>query len=235
MKKEILRQLKSDYEKLEIQPSSDLWDRMQLGKENIPSVSHKNSFQWWKYAAVVLLLISLGSLFYFNFNKAEENRSIVKTGNPLKSTPAKSDVEIINSDKMHTENSIAVTPNDNRVDKAEENKKRNITSQEDLNSNSLVLAAEEKVSTNDLIKNQVSEEKITSPDVEKPVIAERKKASYIKADELLLGREFDKTRDETRNHHKTFGVLELKKIKIKTPNSFKILGMTVFSDSLQTK
>jgi hypothetical protein len=231
MKKEILRQLKSDYEKLEIQPSSDLWDRMQLGKENIPSVSHKNSFQWWKYAAVVLLLISLGSLFYFNFNKAEENRSIVKTGNPLKSTPAKSDVEIINSDKMHTENSIAVTPNDNRVDKAEENKKRNITSQEDLNSNSLVLAAEEKVSTNDLIKNQVSEEKITSPDVEKPVIAERKKASYIKADELLLGREFDKTRDD----HKTFGVLELKKIKIKTPNSFKILGMTVFSDSLQTK
>jgi hypothetical protein len=235
MKKEILRQLKSDYEKLEIQPSSDLWDRMQFGKDNIPSVSKKISFQWWKYAAVAVLLISLGSLFYFNFNKAEENRNMVKTSNSLKSTPAKSNVEIINSDKMHTENNIAVTPNENRADKAEENKKTNITSQEHLNSNSLVLAAEEKVSTNDLSRNRVTEEKITSQDAEKPVIAERKKATYIKADELLLGREFDKTRDETRNHHKTFGVLELKKIKIKTPNSFKILGMTVFSDSLQTK
>ncbi|WP_449397976.1 hypothetical protein [Chryseobacterium wanjuense] len=83
--------------------------------------------------------------------------------------------------------------------------------------------------------NPVVQEKIITQNFEKPLIAERKKPNYIKADELLLGREFDKTREESHDHHKTFGVVDMGKIKIKSPNSFKILGMTVFSDSLEAK
>ena len=238
MKKEILRQLRSDYEKLEIKPSADLWDRiesMELEKEKTPYLSSKTSFQWWKYAAVVVFLISLGGLFYFNSNQTEKNNVIAKNNDPVKPSQPKSNVEIINSNINHTENNITVTSNQNRIDEVTQDKKVIIASQKPLPINHMVLAKEEKIIINDFNKTPVIEEKITNSIVEKPVIAERKKTNYIKADELLLGREFDKTRAESQDHHKTFGVLDMEKIKIKSPNSFKILGLTVFSDSLETK
>ncbi|RTZ46532.1 hypothetical protein EJ377_20445 [Chryseobacterium arthrosphaerae] len=61
------------------------------------------------------------------------------------------------------------------------------------------------------------------------------KTDYIKADELLLGREFDKKREENRTDIRKFGALDMTKIKIKSPNTFKILGVTVYSDSLESK
>jgi hypothetical protein len=229
MKKEILRQLRSDYEKLEIKPSADLWDRiesMELEKEKTQDLSSKTSFQWWKYAAVAVLLISLGGLFYFNSNQTEKNNVIAKNYAAKASQP-KSNIKIINSNINHTENNIAITSNENKIDEVKQDKKVIIISPKPLQINNSVLAKEEKIIINDFIK--------TSIIVEKPVIAERKKTNYIKADELLLGREFDKTREESHDHHKTFGVLDMGKIKIKSPNSFKILGMTVFSDSLETE
>ncbi|WP_449397975.1 hypothetical protein [Chryseobacterium wanjuense] len=72
MKKEILNQLKSNYDKREIKPSADLWDRIEQGMDKTPVLSPKKTFEWMKYAAVVLLLISFGAVFYFISNKTEK-------------------------------------------------------------------------------------------------------------------------------------------------------------------
>jgi hypothetical protein len=205
---------------------------MELEKERMPNLSSKTSFRWWKYAAVVVLLISLSGLFYFNSNQTEKNNVFTKNSNAIKSSQPKSNVEIINSNINHTENNITITSNEHQINEVKQDKKIIIVSQKPLQINNPVLA---KVILNDFNKILVIEEKITNSIVEKSVLAEREKTSYIKADELLLGREFDKTREESRDHHKTFGVLDMGKIKIKSPNSFKILGMTVFSDSLETE
>lgn len=235
MKKEILRQLKSDYEKLEIEPSRNLWSRMEFEKDKMPDLSPEISFLWWKYAAVVLFLMSFGSLFYFNSNRAEKKHVTAKNSNSAKPTQATSNVEIISSNVNHTENNIGVISNENNINNVKQNEKVVIISQKSLPINNSVVTTEEEVTISDFSKNSVTDEKIANSTDEKPLITERRKANYIKAEELLLGRELDKTRKESHEHHKTFGVLDMEKIKIQGPASFKILGMTVFADSSETK
>ncbi|WP_139166273.1 hypothetical protein [Chryseobacterium soldanellicola] len=208
---------------------------MELKEGKMPDLSSKTSFQWWKYVAIVVFLISLGGLFYFNSNQTEKNNIVAKNNHSKKSVKVKSNAEIINSDLNYTENNIIITSNENKTDEIRQDKKVIIISQKPLQMSNSVIAVKEKDIVNYFSQNPVIEEKITNSTLEKPVIVEREKTSYIKAEELLLGREFDKTREESHEHHKTFGILDMERIKIKSPNSFKILGVTVFSDSLETK
>jgi hypothetical protein len=63
MKNNMLNNLKSDYEKLEIKPSADLWDRLdQSWMKSLKML--KTVFQWWKYAAIILLMVSVGTIIY---------------------------------------------------------------------------------------------------------------------------------------------------------------------------
>lgn len=183
MKKEILRRLKSDYEKLEIKPSADLWDRiepMRLETGKTSDLSSETSFQWWKYAAVVVLLISLGGLFYFNSNQTERNNVVTKNSNTIKSSQPKSNVGIINSNINNTKNNITIASNEHQIDKVKQDKKIIIVSQKPLQINHMILAKEEKIIINDFNKIPVIEEKITNSIIEKPVIAERKKNKLYK-------------------------------------------------------
>lgn len=223
----MLNKLKSDYEELEIKPSSDLWDRLDGKLDRKPEIALKSSFQWWKYAAVIVLLISLGSLFYFNSNKPQSEKVQVagKTSeNILKPVEKQNEV-------------VALKVIKNQV--SSESGKKNSTS------NSLPEKFAEKIELakdiaiaekeNKIVKvpEVLAEEKETN--LIKPIVAERKKASYISADDLLLGRELDKAREENYNDQRKFGVIDMSKIKIKGPNSLKILGFTVISDSLKSK
>lgn len=230
MKKEILKQVRSNYEKLEIKPSNDLWDRIEAELDEVPDSSFKKTIHWWKYAAVVLLLISFGSVFYFNSSQPENttlmtnNEDVIKDREPIEiddsaaEQPQKITMERI-SDQKHIPSIIKST---NTAQIPEENFKINKGfAQEE----SKIIAKEDIINIPAINRNVA----------EKPIIAAVKKADYIKADELLLGREFDKTRVENQNEHRKFGVLDMSKIKIKSPNSFRIFGVTVFSDSLETK
>lgn len=234
MKKEILKQLKSDYEKLEIKPSADLWDRLELEKEKISHLPAKRSFQWLKYAAVILLLFTVGGLFYFNSNQIEKENIVAKINHSTKPEQLKPEVEIIHSNINQPENNVVVS-NVNKVNEIKEEKISVIQQCYPSNIDDQVLAKEEgkTVIINPPSKALIIIGEINQP--EKTLIAERKKANYIKADDLLLGRELDKTREEYQDEKGKFGVLDATKIKFKSPNSLKILGMTVFSDSSDTK
>lgn len=239
MKKEILRPLRSSYDNLEIKPSNDLWDRIDAGLEKGSDSPVKQPSQWWKYAAVVLLLISFGCFFYFNSKSAENNKVITKSDKSDKSVPAKKQVDDIDNLKAeHVQNKDIAISNKKDIGEIKSEKSITKTYTEDLTSYNpiLVRAEEEKNIPTENIKVPITEEKTHDQITEKPIIiAEKKKASYIKADELLLGREIDKTREENHGGQKRMGVVDMEKIKIKGPNSLKILGMTVFSDSSDTE
>lgn len=240
MKKEIQNQLKSDYEKLEIKPSADLWnkiDQMDFSSENMSDFSSVKTFGWWKYAAVIALLISFGAFFYFSLNRSEKNTVIAKNNKSEKTLDQKDlNVEIINSNLNQVENRTFVF-NENKTQDVLPKKKVEHIQQNNLSvlNNQISLQEEPKTIVDFPSKNLVISR--TIDETEKPVIAEKKKINYIKADELLLGREFDKTRKEHLEEDGKFGVLDMSKIKIKGPglSSFKVLGMTVFSDSLDSK
>ncbi|WP_261512403.1 hypothetical protein [Chryseobacterium paludis] len=238
MKKETLRQLRSDYESREIKPSRDLWDRIDHGMGETSDLPLKQSVQWWKYAAVVLLLISCGIYFYFDSKQVENTVLVTKSDKPDKTSTVEKEDDKFNrleAEEVKHKN-VAISDKRNAAEIKSEKAIIKTYPEEFKSYNPILVKAKEEKNTETLVNIPTVKEKAHDQIVEKPiVIAQKKKANYINADELLLGREFDKTREENHNEHKKMGVVDMDKIKIKGPNSFKILGLTVFSDSSGTK
>lgn len=228
----MLNKLKSGYEELEIQPSSDLWDRLERELDEKPEIILKPSFNGWKYAAVIALLISLGGLFYFNSGNHSQTDEIKIAQKPSKNTlkPEEKQEEtmVANENNLQSQISFETDKNNNRSGYSS-NKKNLSGGIEELKD--IVLAEKE----NFAVEVPVGSPEKQEPNPVKPLVAERKKTSYISADDLLVGRELDKTREESYNDQRKFGVIDMSKIKIKGPNSLKILGFTVISDSVKTK
>lgn len=241
MNKEILKQLKSDYEKLEIKPSGDLWDRIDSMDQKAEKESGwrpKAHFQWWKYAAVVLLLISVGTVVYLNINNTEKQNTISRTKpsqkrDHLNILPQNENNENGSSANELAVNPIAKTNTDKTTYHPVSSKHIIIPSQNtkpqnaDLHNNTAQMAQDNHpVKHNDDV---VSEEK---PLVEnKLAISENpeiKSTKYVQASDLLTGREYDKTRgkEERGNYVR----IDLNKLK---PHFSQVvtLGVTVHSNS----
>lgn len=224
MKNNTLNKLKSDYEELEIKPSADLWNKLDRKLDDLPETDLEPSFQWWKYAAVVLLLFSVGMITYFNINKnkfnaKEKDYAVTKIPenkgyliNPeFENQNIKSTVE---SGKTHVIKTVVVSKK-NKIENEithfhiPEFKTPQITVKQDID----VAPVE--------IKNTI---------INPPVIAEAKKAKpmYINSNELLLGREFDQTRENPYKNDIKFGVFNFDKPKVENVT---VLGVSVYIDS----
>ena len=232
MNNNTLNKLKSDYEELEIKPSSDLWDRLDEKLDEAAEISLKPSFQWWKYAAVVLLLISVGTVIYFvNKDKFDDQEAdfIVKkrlenTVNPIN---PEFENQPINSKEEKIEKSEVKVVAENQKSGSDINlktEKKIIQSQvSELKTQKVAIKQPENINI------QSSKIEIQAPNI--PLIAEVKKtkSTYINAEELLLGREFDKTREEAKKDEKKFGVFNVNKVFKKVEN-VTVLGVTVYSE-----
>ncbi|PZU14316.1 MAG: hypothetical protein DI622_13510 [Chryseobacterium sp.] len=229
MNNNMLNKLKSDYEELEIKPSSDLWERLEGKLEEKSQIALKSSFQWRKYAAVIVVLISLGSLFYFNLEGPSQIDEVKITQNTSETIPESQ--EKYNEGLVLNENQIQkpISSEIKRIHSQSYFPSENISEKEKFQS--LAVKEEENIVVE--LPSVLTEKPENNS--EKPLIADRKKVSYISAEDLLIGRELDKTREENYNDQRKFGVIDMSKIKIKGPNSLKILGFTVISDSLKNK
>lgn len=226
MKNNMLDKLKSDYEELEIKPSSDLWDRLEGKLDKKPQIALKPSLQWWKYAAAIALVISLGSLFYFN----SEHPSQINEAKIAQNTSENILKPLEKQDKR-------LVLNDNQIQKPISSEIKRSHTQSNFHSENI--SESEQLQSLTVKENIVAETPTITEKPEnnsgKPLVADRKKVSYISAEDLLIGRELDKTREENYNDQRKFGVIDMSKIKIKGPSSLKILGFTVISDSLKNK
>ncbi|MDP9959860.1 hypothetical protein [Chryseobacterium lathyri] len=236
MKKEILKQLKADYEKLKIKPSADLWDRLDQKLDQTPEIPLKRSFQWWKYAAVVLLFISAGTFIYYNNYKAKFDskqtdyivkKTLEKTVNPI--NVDLEDQTLISNDQPVRENAVKIVNNNlekfssdpvlipkkersNEIQVAEHKEEQNIVQPE-----------------NNIIKNERSANTIIP---NPPLLAEVKKSksNYINSDELLLGREFDKAREKASKDERKLGAFKFDNI-VPNVGNVTVLGVTVYLES----
>ncbi|MCA6066490.1 hypothetical protein JI747_004815 [Chryseobacterium sp. RG1] len=232
MKNNTLNKLKSGYEELEIQPSSDLWDRLERELDEKPEIILKPSFHGWKYAAVIALLISLGSLRYFN-SDSHSQTDIIKitqktSENVLKLEGKQEKTMVANENNLENRPSFQTDKNNKRPNYSSDKENLSVRIEQPEE----ILLTEKKNTTTEAPVSLIEKQELNPV---KPLLAERKKTSYISADDLLVGRELDKTREESYNDQRKFGVIDMSKIKIKGPNSLKILGFTVISDSVKTK
>ena len=229
MEENIFNNLKSRYEDKEVKPSMDLWDRLEekLDNESSSTVEEiKPKIGLWKYAAAVAIFLSIGFVVY-----------------SLNNTSSR----YLSKEKLASENNVSQENVKDTKDSFKSFDEREVLSQNEVEDKS-------KIITNNLFKTHQTNETQSSADIQsidniipntieqelkvepkQEVLAETKKStsSYINANDLLLGRELDKTREEAQNVSRQFGVLDASKIRIKSINSFKILGISVISDTIK--
>lgn len=233
MKNNMLNNLKSSYEELEIKPSSDLWSRLDEKLDDKPEKVLQHTFQWWKYAAVVLFFISVGAIFYFNsakntFDHKETDyivkKSLEKTINPI-------NPELQNTENFKEAQVINIAKKDSKLTRYQRKK-----ADSSLNENKIEKILK-PITPEIEIQNQVAirpeNTDITPAKIENhtPVLVQEKSAkpTYINSNELLLGREFDKARGTSQKNDIKFGIFNFEKPRPKVEN-VTVLGVTVYVD-----
>jgi len=229
MEKKILKQLKSDYEELEIKPSADLWSKIDSALEEESESSDKSSFSlsWWKYAAVILLFISLGTLIYYNtdFN-TEKTDYIVKQNLKKEAQEKENNSEII----LQEGNSIVETDPktvEETTQKVVQNDNKDLVPPKEIIRTQISERAETKIVINQP-ENKIDQPEIIENKIS-PLNSDTKKISYITANDLLLGRELDKSREKSTVDTRRFGVIHIDKV-IPKVNNVTVLGVTVYLD-----
>ena len=229
MDKKILKQLKSDYEEREIKPSANLWDQIDAALEKESATPQKSSFlsNWWKYAAVVLLIISLGTFMYYNngFN-TEKTDYIVKQNLKEEVLEKENYSEIIpKEEKTEEEISQEIVKETDKI--LEKNDDKDLVAQKEAIQPQFSEHTESIIFTNQaetsIFHQEETENKITSE------ISETKKISYVTANDLLLGNELDKSREKANADTRKFGVIHRDKVFPKF-NNVVVLGATVYID-----
>ncbi|QQQ28576.1 hypothetical protein [Chryseobacterium indoltheticum] len=236
MDKKILKQLKTDYEDLEIKPSENLWDQIELGLDNDSETVQKPLFQWWKYAAVIVLLLSLGSLFYYNsdqFLKPEEIIAVKKT---------------IENNSKPTENVKSIAKNKNEepsitseIIKSEKTQKKQSeilveTQNEVLKETPKIVNTEFQIGVKPEIEiNNKPEQLINeSPQLAttKPVVKEMK-VKYITANDLIFQRKYSvEQKKNAPENTKRLGIIKINRISV-SPEFITIFNSSNNTDEKQ--
>lgn len=229
MDKKILKQLKSDYEELEIKPSANLWNQIDAALEKESATPQKSSFSsnWWKYAAVVLLIISLGTFMYYNdgFN-TEKTDYIVKQNLKEEVLEKENYSEIIPTEEK-TEEEISQEIVKETEHKVKQNNNEDLVPQKEAIQPQFSEHTESIIVTNQAVTSifhqEETENNITSE------ISDTKKISYVTANDLLLGNELDKSREKANADTRKFGVIHRDKVFPKF-NNVVVFGATVYID-----
>lgn len=229
MDKKILKQLKSDYEEREIKPSANLWDQIDAALEKESATPQKSSFSsnWWKYAAVVLLIISLGIFMYYNdgFN-TEKTDYIVKQNLKEEVLEKENYSEIIPTEEK-TEEEFSQEIVKETEHKIKQNSNEDLVPQKEAIPPQFSEYTEPRIVINQaetsIFHQEETENKIT------PEISDTKKISYVTANDLLLGNELDKSREKANADTRKFGVIHRDKVFPKF-NNVVVLGATVYID-----
>ncbi|MGD1318238.1 hypothetical protein [Chryseobacterium sp. 2R14A] len=229
MDKKIRKQLKADYEELNIKPSDKLWDQIEDQLDGREKTVQKPLFQWWKYAAVIVLLISFGSILYYNSDKSSKSAETIAvkevTEENLK--PSKTSETVANVTNPETENNFEIKTN---PEKTIVKKEINKTDQEQtdlpkMTSVSKIIASAPEIE----VKNET---KIKQEITETPklvVIEKSSKTKYVTANDLMFQHQYSVEKNEKPNENtKRLGIIKINKVNI-SPEF-----ITIFNSSSST-
>lgn len=237
MDKKILKQLKTDYEDLEIKPSESLWDQIELGLDNDSETVQKPLFQWWRYAAVIVLLVSFGTLFYFNsdqFSKSKEAIAVKKT---------------IENNSKPTENVKSIAENKNEepstnseiIIKSEKTQKKQSEilveiQNEGLKETPKIVNAEFQIGVKPEIEINNKPEQLINESTQlattKPVVKEMK-VKYITANDLIFQRKYSvEQKKNAPENTKRLGIIKINRISV-SPEFITIFNSSNNTDEKQ--
>jgi len=221
MKNSLKNKFQSEYENLSERPSQDLWERLENKLENISEEKKgKNivKFSFWKVAAIVLLLISMGLLinqFTHSEQKLHENVVVKNNENSKKIE------KIINNPIKKSSENQEYASSENNIIKKTRHSEMNFTKQQKHEGKEIAsVQIPEKFEDSPVIKEALAKEENISP-------LKKEKIKYITAEDLLFEREAGKSLKEQNNDHKRLGDLG---VKLERPKTVKVLGVTIYSD-----
>lgn len=225
MKNSLKHKLKFDYENLHENPSPELWERLENklgGKKQTPKIT----FGFWKYAAVILLLITFSAIIYINKKTISIEKQIAQKSQRRqehieKNTQQPSNINIEKSETVKVlkkEKFVKIEPKniENKIVKQNQNIKYQ-TKIAESNTPEIVLKKDE------VFLPKQPENK----DVLAEIKPEKTNTKYVKSEDLLFGRELEKASLEQENSNTKLGKTDSKMKKVK---SIEILGITVYSE-----
>lgn len=207
--------LKSAYEKRQMMPSENLWEKIEQQMDNQPFRTPKKQLLWWPYAAVLTLTAGLGILFFINDKKENIPPNVLvqtttKTEQTKKEEPSTNIIAKNNDKKVEYRNdkNFAIAKKSDKIKNDDSTHPTLIKKKPDT---SIAKRAEDTIHTRALAENK-------KQDVEEK--------EYISADDLLFGRELDKQRDIEK---KSPTKMVYKSPKIFSKN-MEILGIPIYSE-----
>ena len=235
-----MQNLKSKYEQQEMHVSDDLWDRLE-GKLDQAGKEEKPKILWWKYAAIILLMIGLSGSFWMINHKSDmkENQEFV---NQTESGDQNFDSKIIESLLNNDVEKLNPLKNNSEAG----NQKLAV---EDLKNSPIPLRMTEEIKRENQITSQVtdkeisikkeeisiskSEEKLAQNEIQKP----KERTKYITSSDLLFGVEMDRAKTETPKSAMGINISKSRNDSdFPNPKRIKIFGITLYEkDSATTK
>ena len=234
MKNSAKNNLQQTYERLEETPSATLWEKIENGlpKEEFPAEVSLPKRNYWKIAALVLLLISMGFLTHFLLNSTEEMpaSSTIVSHQKEQKMPTSTQQEM----STETQRYSAEIQNSNQDEQLSKTNTFDSNtekySMQNHQQDKTVLAVEystKKALESDSQKTDVVKKEPEILANSTPAI-KKEKVKYVTAEDLLFEREAKKSLKEQDNDSRKLG--DLGAIKINTPKEVKILGITVYSE-----
>lgn len=235
-----MQNLKSKYEQKEMKASDGLWDRLEEKLDQVPAKEKKPKVIWWRFVAVILLMIGLGGSFLMINNKSnisenQEFASQTNNQNIALTTIEQSendDVEKLIPTKNSSKTNYQKLAVENLKDSSTPFRITNSIKKENQITNSIP-------QKENIIKKEepqiVSkpEEKLAQTDIQKP----REKVKYVSSSDLLFGVEIDKAKTETPKSAMGINTIKLKNDSdFPNPKRIKLFGITLYDkDSITTK
>ena len=235
-----MQNLKSKYEQKEMKASDSLWDRLEEKLDQVPAKEKKPKVIWWRFVAVILLMIGLGGSFLMINNKSnisenQEFASQTNNQNIALTTIEQSendDVEKLIPTKNSSKTNYQKLAVENLKDSSTPFRITNSIKKENQITNSIP-------QKENIIKKEepqiVSkpEEQLAQTDIQKP----REKVKYVSSSDLLFGVEIDKAKTETPKSAMGINTIKLKNDSdFPNPKRIKLFGITLYDkDSITTK
>lgn len=203
MNNTLKNKLKTDYEKQLELPSYKLWGKIE---EQLLPVKKTSKINYWKIAAVMLLLITIGVIYQYQLKpKAVSTPQIVLVKKePLESNP----IDVSTKKNVSKEQESEAVTNFVKMDKKKEN----------------IIVKDRPLPLNDLPRLDVIENNKIVQNSE--TVAPSKPVKYITAEDLLFEREVQKTMENKEKPSKMVHINGFEK-----PKQISLLGITLYDES----
>ncbi|WP_411812678.1 hypothetical protein ACLB9Y_06575 [Chryseobacterium scophthalmum] len=219
MDKKIRKQLKTDYEDLEIKPSVNLWEQIELGLDNNSETVQKPSFQWWKYAAVIVLLLSFGTLFYYNSDQFFKPKETLVVKKPVENnSKPKDNIESVADNKIEELNNTSEISikSEKKTKKQSDILIQNLS--EVLKETPKIVNTEPQISLKPEIEisNKPEQQIPESPQLAtiQPVV-KANKVKYVTANDLIFQRKYSTEKKENAQENvKRLGIITINRINV---------------------